>query len=250
MEIRTETYRHALRTAGLTVLLMLTVLSQPVYGADPLLVIRIEGKDFEQALRGLRQETEDDFLIHEMIVSRHTNPVEIAEKMARISPKLVVLMDNISIALYKKYQTGLARAAVAVPSVSLMASFTDLSIRGLKNATGIFYEVPAVTSLVNLRTVMPAVRLQRVGVICRDFMESFVRTNRDYCRKEHIDLIPCVLPSGGNLKDELKKGLDTLGKKEKVDALWVLNDSVLINGELLRDVWLPFAREFEEVGKF
>lgn len=217
--------------------------SAPVYAKNPLLVIRTEGKDFEEGVTGIRQETEEDFSVNEMIVSRSTGIGELSGKMAAVSPKLVVLMDNISISLYKKYQAG---SGADVSSVSLMASFADIAIKGIQNAAGIFYEVPIVTSIVNLRALMPGANFRNVGAVYRNFMNPFITINTAYCQKEQINLVSLPIPNKGNTAAELKKGLEILVQKKNVDALWVLNDSVLINRELLRDVWLPFAQEFKK----
>jgi hypothetical protein len=246
MEITVRKNRWQLSLAVLYAVICTTAIFQvsaPVYAKDPLLVIRTEGKDFEEAVTGIRQETEEDFSVNEMIVRRSTGVEEISGKMGAISPKLVVLMDNISISLYKKYQ---ANSGNTVPSVSLMASFTDIAIEGIKNAAGIFYEVPVVTSIVNLRSVMPAVKFRTVGAVYRKFMDPLITINGSYCQKEQIELVKYPIPNKGDTAAELKKGLEILAQKKHVDALWVLNDSVLVNRELLSGVWLPFAREFEK----
>jgi len=153
----------------------------PAYAEEALPVIRPGGKDFEQAVKGMRQE------------------------------------------------------------------FVDIAIEGMKNTAGIFYEVPIVTSIVNLRNIMPRVRLEKIGVIHRSFSEQLVRINQDYCRKEHTELVPYLISDKGDIESELKKGLDILEKKENIDALWVLNDSILVNAQLLRSAWIPFARKFKKL---
>lgn len=211
---------------------------------DSILVIRIQGKDFEQALKGIQQEMYGEIMIKEMIIDRNTHVQKIKTAITHTTPKMVVLMDNISIKLFKKYQTALPPSQKPVPSLSMMASFTDLAIKGLKNATGIFYEVPVVTSIVNLRSIMPDIKIRRVGVIYRDFMIESMQTNQMFCLKEHIDLIPYSISDEKDILTELKKGLNNL--KHRIDALWVLNDSKLINAELLREAWLPFTKNFEK----
>ena len=218
----------------------------PAHAQEPLLVIRTQGKDFEQALKGLNQELEEEFYINEMIITRNTTINEIAEKMKQISPKIVVLMDNISISLYKKYQAGLPASAPMVPSVCLMASFMDIAVQGIKNTAGIFYEVPLVTSVVNLRNILSRVKFRRVGVIFRSFMKPFIKLNQKYCKKEQIELVPYSIPARGNMKSALKKGLKILELRKNIDALWVLNDNMLVNADLLRNVWFPFAGKFKK----
>ncbi len=222
------------------------LISVPVYAKEAILVIRTEGKDFEQAAKGMRQETEEDFSMTEMLVTRSTAAGELAGKIKENSPDIVVLMDNISISLYKKYQAELPASVSPLPCVALMASFMDIALKGIKNAAGIFYEVPSVTGVVNLRAIMPGVRFRKVGVLFRDFMAESVKTNQVFCEKEQITLTAYPIPSRGDIASEIKEGLEFLNRKEKIDALWILNDSAMINAELLREVWLPFAAEFEK----
>ena len=222
------------------------LISSQVYAKEPILVIRIEGKDFEQAAKGMRQETGEDFSLTELIVNRKTPVGEVTGKIKEVSPKIIVLMDNISISLYKKYQAELPTSVTHLPCVALISSFMDIALKGVKNATGIFYEVPSVTGIVNLRTIMPDVQFRKVGVLFRDFMEPSIRINQTYCEKEKIELTGYMISGIGDIASEIKKGLEALCKKEKIDALWILNDSVMLNTELLRDVWLPFAAEFEK----
>ncbi len=56
---------------GIGVFLLFCLSSQSAYSAkkEPLLVLRRDGKDYHQALKGIKQEVEDDFIISEM--TRH-----------------------------------------------------------------------------------------------------------------------------------------------------------------------------------
>ncbi len=226
--------------------LLAMAVSAAAYAKEPLLIIRTEGKGFEQAVQGLREELEEEFSLNEMIIDKRTSINDLAGKMGQVRPRGVVLMDNISIFLYKKYQRRLPDSAVIIPSVSLMGSFMDLAVRGMKNATGIFYEVPLVTSVVNLRLVLPSVPFHKVGIVHRAFMEPSVRINKTYCAKEDVRLASYQIPDKRNIKPELDKGLKKLVKKEKINALWVSNDNKIVNAELLRSVWIPFAKRFQK----
>ncbi len=220
-------------------------ISGSAHAGEPLLVIRTAGEEYEHAVNGIRQEVGDEFLISEMLIDRGTGREKVSDKMKAVSPKLVVLMDNISISLYKKYQDSLPAASQnPVPSISLMASFTDIAIKKLKNATGIFYEVPVVTSIVNLRTIMPEMPIRKVGVVYRTVMESSMHTNQAYCQQERVKLISYPISAKKDIASELKKGLAHL--RGKIDALWVLNDSMLVNAQLIREIWHPFIRELKK----
>ncbi len=219
--------------------------SLPAHAKEPLLIIRTEGKDFEQAVQGMREELEEDFSINEMVIDKRASAYEITRKMKNVLPRVVVLMDNISISLYQKYQRQLPDSADIVPSVSLMASFIDFAIKGLKGGTGIFYEVPIVTSVVNLRSVLTSDSFDKVGVIHRNFMKQHIRTNREYCTKEGIELVSYRISGRSNIESELKSGFKKL-RKSRVNALWVPNDSKIVNAGTLKSVWIPFAAKFKK----
>jgi len=211
---------------------------------ESIIIIRVEGKNFEQVVLGLSEELTEDFFLHELIVDKTTKKEQIAPKIKDVSPKIVVLMDNISINLYKGYQKGLPQSVSIIPSVSVMASFMDMAIKDLKNATGIFYEVPLVTSVVSLRAVLSSNSFDRVGVVHREFMTPAINLNQKYCARENVELISYPIPNKGDNKSELKNALNQLGKK--VDALWIANDNKLINAKLFNSVWIPFAEEFQK----
>ncbi|EDN70455.1 ABC transporter substrate binding protein [Beggiatoa sp. PS] len=211
---------------------------------ESLLIIRVEGKNFEQVVLGLSEELTEEFFLHELIVDKSTKKQQIAPKIKEISPTIVVLMDNISINLYKGYQKGLPQAESIIPSVAVMASFMDIAIKDLKNATGIFYEVPLVTSVVSLRAILSSHSFDKVGVVHREFLTPAIGLNQKYCAREDVELISYPIPNKGDNQSELKNALNQLGKK--VDALWIPNDNKLINAELFNSVWIPFAEEFQK----
>jgi len=208
------------------------------------LVLRVNGKNFDRAMQGLIEELEEEFAIDETVIDKGTESDEIAKKVSAVNPKIVVLMDNIAISKYRKFQAESGNTGV--PVVCLMATFMNFAIKGMKNATGIFYEVPVVTSAVHLRSVLKNTPLGKIGVIHREFMGPLIEMNRIFCEKEKIDLVSYSIPNKGNFKSKIKRGLKKLYKNYDIDALWVLNDSRLINKKLMKSVWLPFSKRFEK----
>lgn len=210
---------------------------------DSLLVIRVEGHDFNQAVIGMKEELEDDISYNEMIIDNQTRVADLSAKIKIVQPKIVILMDNKVINLYKSYQKQ--QEGPFIPTVSILASFMDLSISGLKNATGIFYEVPLVTSIVNLRAVLPAMTLDKVGVINRECTQTTIAINQKYCQRENIELLAYQIPNKRKIKSKIKKELKRL-KKKNIDALWIPNDSYIVNPRLLKSLWIPFAKKFKK----
>ncbi|MCP4112714.1 MAG: hypothetical protein GY749_45500 [Desulfobacteraceae bacterium] len=216
----------------------------PVIAKDSLFVIRAEGKDYEQTVTGMKDELEEDISVTEYLIGNKTTKRDINREMKRVSPEIVVLMDNSAISFFKQYQQELPASVPVVPSVSLMASFTDLAIEGMKNATGIFYEVSVVSSVVNFRAILNK-PIRKVGIVHRKFMGKSVTRDAVYCAGEKIELVPYAIPDSGRMKSNLKKGLKFL-KKKHVNAIWVANDSEMLEMKLLQSVWRPFFRKYKK----
>lgn len=212
---------------------------------ETLLIIRPEGNAFQEVVKGITDELEGELIVRQLTIDNTITNNSISAHIDSVSPKIVVLMDNRAINAYRKWQENLPDSAV-IPSVACMASFLDKAAEGLKNSTGISYEVPIITSTINLRSIIPK-QMTKVGVIHRAFLNDFVQENKKYCSREKIELVTWELPDKAksyNLK--LTKGLRALLKKKRVDALLVLNDNVLLKPELLREVWIPLSNKYRK----
>jgi len=228
-------------TFHLLILLAVGVIS----AKDMLLVIRGDGKDFKEALKGIQAELLTDFEIKDIVVDKKTEVNEIVSEMNTVKPKLVVLMDNTSIGLFKRYQQGLKENDPMVPSVAIMGVLIGDAIANLKNASGISYEIPIVTSIVSLRYILKS-PMKKVGIIRREFLKEFLEQNRKFCEMEGIEIIDIALPNkSDNYKTLLKSGLIDLVDKKKVDVLWVPNDNEFLQPDIIRDVWVPLAKKFK-----
>ncbi len=213
---------------------------------DPVLVFRPEGGDYDAVIRGMGREIGEDFTIGQQTLAPGAGIQAMAEPIRRTAPRLVILMDNRIINLYKSYQASLPDSVPPVPSISLMAASLDHEIVGLKLATGIAYEIPILTSAVNLRDILKR-PLPKIGIIHRDFLSDFVAGNKEYCRQEGIALTAVVLKNQEeNFGKAIRKGLRTLFEEEQVDALWVPNDNALLTAALLRDVWIPMLNRYRK----
>jgi hypothetical protein len=225
---------------------LLLLLAVPGRAKEPILVLHPEGRDFDEVIRGMAREIGEDFTIEQRTIAPGAGIRAIAEPLRQTAPRLVILMDNRIISLYKSYQSSLPDSIAPAPSVSLMAASLDHEIVGLKSATGIAYEIPILTSALNLRDILKR-PLPKIGIIHRDFLKDFVAGNREYCRREGIALTTVVLKD----KEEdfgkaIRKGLRTLFEDENVDALWVPNDNALLTPALLREVWIPMLNRFRK----
>jgi hypothetical protein len=207
-----------------------------------ILVLRPAGANFEEARKGIAEALGSDFAVREILVDKATSADEVASSWKAAPPKAVVAMDNRAIGLFRDARSRIGDTSV--PVVALMGVRVDAAIRGIPNAVSISYEIPAVTALVDLRSVL-STPLKRVGMVYRSSMEDMFRRNAEFCREEDIELVGRSVPDGDGRRAGLESALQDLVRNGNVDALVVVNDNAFINVEMLRQVWLPVLSEWK-----
>jgi putative ABC transport system substrate-binding protein len=188
-------------------------------------------------LSTLRSELGAEFDVQWLTLGADSSPGEIATALATTKPQAVVLIDNSSVQLY----APIARALPAPPpAIIVMASFVEQLQKNVPNSTAIAFETPAVTTLSTLRRMLGR-PLGRAGVIYRAGFEAFVERERERARPEQIELVPIVVPATPSVAS-LSRALRHL-EHERVDAVWLSNDNVLLSRRFLSKAWLPFAKK-------
>ena len=110
-----------------------------------------------------------------------------------------------------------------------MSSFLEEFHGQIPNATGIAYEVPLITSVVNLRTFLTR-EVRRVGVLSRPAFSGYIARQQKLAAMEDVSIIEIPLDEHPS-DDQIESSVEVLCRKVKVDALWILNDNVLLNPE-------------------
>ena len=210
---------------------------------DSTLIIRGEGSSFTEVLNGITQDLEGEIEFTILMINSQTSTDQIAQKIQQSSPKAIVLMGNKAINLYQKYQQNSPDQQFP-PSILLVALYIDQHVKNIKNSTGILYEIPAVTALVNLRKIMSN-DIKYVGVIHREWMKEYVDTNIQYCHTEGIKLITAEIGNNEKNPEKLIKKHLKLFKKRNIDALWIINDSQLLTPRLFSKAWLPSLKKMK-----
>ena len=162
----------------------------------------------------------------------------IAEGMRRHKPSGLVLMNNPTVAAYRALQKSSPKTPFP-PAVIVMTSFLDGYSQHLSAATGISYEVPLITVVTNLRKLI-ATPIERVGVVLRPTQSGFVQRQAALARREQITVLAEQVDARPNSSD-LKRALRKL--KERVDALWILNDDRMLTAQLITEGWIPGLNE-------
>ena len=201
---------------------------------------------FEHAMEGLQEGLGDEILTFSFHISQNTPTSELRIFLDVVNPRLVVLMDNKSVRLYREYQHDFPERAPFTPSVILMSLFVEQQVEAVANSVGIEYQIQGITSLVNFRSLVDT-PLDRVGVVYRDETSDFFKQQQSVCRREEIELVGIKV---GRHKDkvrprDIRHALKRLLVKEKVKAIWMLNDSLLINRKLLETAWRPVIQKYK-----
>jgi len=217
----------------------LCLLAVAAFGQAPaksILVLRPAGASFDDAVKGMKETLGPGFALKEFVVSKETPVDEVVKSWKTAEPKAVVAMDNKGVNLFRDARLKLGDSTV--PVIALMGVRIDASLKGVANAVGVNYEIPAVTILVNLRSILPT-PVKKTGVIYRASMEDMFMRNVEFCKQENIELVGLKVEDAADAKEGLDKALkDVLGRSD-IDALWVVNDNFFLNAKLIKEVWLP-----------
>jgi len=225
--------------------LALAIAPSPARCMDVALVIKPESNSvaasaFEEALQGLREELAvDDLIVQVIPVSSQATVAQMRAWVYTVNPDVIILMDNRLLGLYRQFQQSESEKGPFPPAVALMAVYVDQLIDDMDNVAAIRYEVQGLTSLVNLRALVNR-DLRRIGVIYRPGLRSFFLRQKAECRSENFELegIEISLDNGGSAR-KVRRALSHLIDKKKVEALWILNDPILLQDDLLTDGWIP-----------
>lgn len=211
----------------------------PEAGRDTVAILTPLEEETQEMWTSLVQELGTEFNVATVPVSRTTGSRHLARELERLHPACVVVVDNRTLELYRQLQVQ-RPTEVFPPAVVVMTSFLERAIGGLRGATGIAYEVPAVSSIVALREVSQ-MEVQRVGVVHRQTFRDVIATQKELAALEKVELIPIAVPNDPT-PEVVEDSLDRLVVEQKVDALWVVNDNRLLTADLLMNSWLPVLR--------
>ncbi|WP_438024603.1 hypothetical protein [Sorangium sp. So ce233] len=205
--------------------------------APTILVVMPASEHVEGVWKGLRDELSGDFEVFEQRINEESGPEILAKDIQAIKPACVVLMDNGAVRLYRAYQNAQPAGTQFPPAVITMTSFLEDSYHMVQNATGIAYEIPGVTQFVKLRSIINRPVL-RVGVVYRAPFAGFMARQQKLAKIEQIEIVGQEVGRDPR-RTEVATALESLVENEQIDALWVLNDNILLKPRWLASIWLP-----------
>lgn len=214
----------------------------PASAADTILIlhnknIAMPAKSvFREAMEGIYENLEGTVNVFEFPLLEETSLEETRIYLDVVNPDLVILMGNQAIHKYRIYQIFSGRH-IFPPAVVLMEVFVQRDVERLTNAVGIEYQVQAVTSLNHFRNVFPGTK--RVGVIYRNETAEFFLEQQKQCREEKVELVGIEVGKNHQVTPRaVRRALKRLAQREKVQAIWILNDNVLLTSKILREAWM------------
>ena len=227
---------HHLRLTSMMVSFVLTLAVCSEAMANKILVLRSSVAAADDVIAGFSDETDGEFDLETHVLQPESSSAkEIAELMAQAQPKALLLIDNISLRLYKEYQTSQPKGTSFPPAIALMAAFAQQSAEGLLNTTGIAYEVPAVISMVNLRSILGK-PIKKVIVLYRKGFGELIAKQKELAKRANIELVGIRVKTKRvhkRIRKAIRRGMGS------ADALWVLNDSKLLSKKAIVKGWLP-----------
>jgi len=201
-----------------------------------ILVVMSTQLSAERVWVGMKGELSSDFDLAAVRFDDEATISAMSDAIHRTAPACIVLMNNSNARLYARYQHALPEGTQFPPAVIVMTSFLQDTVKSIKNATGISYEVPGAVQFVKVRSMIDA-PVRKVGVVYRRPFEPFVSEQRRLALREGIDLVGREVSLDPS-QNEVSTALKSLVERDGVDALWVSNDEALLSQRMLSSVWL------------
>ena len=211
-----------------------------VYDGDQkniVFVIRPPGEHFASVVKGIVDDVEGDI----KVIDYQSDKLVVENlifQLKKEKPNAVVLMGNGTINVYRD---NIKKMPENLAVVSVAALFVDRVTTGIPNSTGILYEIPAVTGLSSLRNIVTS-PIKRVGVLYREQFGDAITKNAQFAKRENIELVGFPISSSPDYQ-EVASALSKLSSA-KVDAVWVTNDSGLLQPQMVGGSWIPFFKNF------
>ena len=211
-------------------------------GRAKILLLTPNGISFKQTINGIKDDLAGDIEFVEIAIEDDPNSDDINKYITAIKPKMLVLLGNKPLHAYTEYQQRYPDKDV-LPAVALSALHIDQQFKNLKNIVGIRYEIPAVTSLVQLRSITNK-PIRKVGVLYREWMSELIAQNSKFCSQEDIKLVSIEIPNNTTVR-QISYHLKHLLHSD-IDALWVVNDNGLLQSRTIQNIWIPNLKRFNK----
>jgi hypothetical protein len=222
--------------------MLLLFMNVGILGAEQVLLVQSRDDYLLQVADNLARELSGSFDLVRFKKVRDTN--EMAGIIPNIGPKAIVILEKHaksgSLYWFKNYLQSHAPEFSTTAFLFVKDCFLDQSDIYMNNAAGITFLPPVILGVEKLQKQVQK-DIRTVGIIHPREMRKMIIDNSESCVLKGVSLIMKSAPDRNSslfldaVTDALK-----IFKKQKVDALWIVEDESLLQLPLVRDVWEPF----------
>lgn len=205
-------------------------------------VVLPTGADFDSVYSGLNRELAGDYDLKAFRFEAGTNVDATAKSIVASNPKGIIALDNTTLDVIKAVQKDPSTQEIPVFAGAMLQVKQEVDAKGIKNACGVQFEVPAFTQFSNLKQVSVS-KFLKVGVIYRREFQPMIDISKEQLRKDNIELKQYCIDCDGKTLDEKStvKGLKEIWKNIESEpelAVWVLADNGLLTSKTMGEFWL------------
>lgn len=233
--------RRILMACGTIIFLIIVCIP----AVEQILIVQSRDDYFSTVTNKLESELSGSFNFVKLKKIRDTN--EIAEIIPNLSPKVIIIFEkhakSSSLYWFREYLQSHKSKFSNTAFIFVKDFFVDKSEIFMDNAAGISFLPPIILGVEKLQKDFNK-EIRSIGIINPRSMRKMIIENSASCILQGISLTMKVVPDR-NDPSFLKAVTDALDnmKKQKVDALWILEDENLLQLKLVRDVWKPFIEK-------
>lgn len=230
-------FRNTFNTTLLFAALSVSAQDKPVLD-----LVLPSGADFDSVFSGLKRELSGDYEIKAFRFDDQVNAESVAQQLEQSNPKALIALDNASLDIIKAAQNKPSLKEVPVFAGAMLQVEQEIKTKGITNACGVQFEVPAFTQFSNLKQASIS-KFLKVGVAYRKDFQGMINLSKEQLKKDNIELREYCLDCDGKNLDEKAtiKGLKETWKSmdsEAEMAVWVLADNGLLTPKTLGEFWL------------
>jgi ABC-type uncharacterized transport system substrate-binding protein len=208
---------------------------------------------FLVALEGIQSQVGAKYTLRTINMTSVPKVEEVAAECKSMNPDGLILMDSKAIKItceLQKYDS----VFTSLPKFVLMTLMAESMTKGLSNVAGVKFEVPLYTLVTDFRIISQK-EFSTVGIFYRSPFGPIIEESRKLLEKEGITVKAyCIgCDQKGNPSPEealaiMKKTLDGIVKKEKVDVFIIPADNFIFNTTSMEEFWIGKVKKMKIPG--
>lgn len=215
-----------------------------IYANEQILIVRKNSDTFKNVANNIKESVIHKYKVEDFVLSNDTDLEDFSDAVKSVKPKLMLLMDNKSIAMAINYNKTNPRKEVL--GVGVMGLNLKTILKDNKFISGIAFEPPAYSLVTNFRYITKKPVKNILVYYRKSFFSDVVNETSLLLKNEKIKLTSINVEQNGKDKEKIeefiKKNLAKDVGSKKYDAVWVLLDSGVLTPTLFASTWIAVAR--------